>query len=148
MPTTANDAPVPARFTFSPGQKAFLDMPRKAIIATLRADGTAAQSVVYYARENNTLWISSNPTGSKANDLRADPRVSILIIADERPAYLAIEGYAAVTEDVEDADRIRLMTRYLGEQGALDEVGRKPKSRPNARLRIYPVSAFSWNIAD
>jgi PPOX class probable F420-dependent enzyme len=139
------DAPL---YRFSPGQCAFLDAPRKAVIATLRSDGSAAQSVIYYMRDGDTLWISSNPDGSKAADLRRDPRVSILVYADDAPAYIAIEGLAAVTDDVETADRLALMTRYLGEEGALREVAKKPKSRPNARLRIYPISALAFNIAD
>ena len=103
--------------------------------------------MVYYARQGDTLWISANPEGSKAQDLRRDPRVSILIFADDAPAYLAIEGLAEVSDDVETADRLELMSRYLGQEGAEAEVAKKPKSGPNARLRIYPTSVFAFNIA-
>src|ERR1041384_8672113 len=93
----------------------------------------------YYARGGDTLGISANPEGSKARDLRRDPRVSFLVFADEAPAYLAIEGLAEVTDDVETPDRMELMTRYLDREGAEAEVAKKPTSRPNARPRIYPL---------
>jgi PPOX class probable F420-dependent enzyme len=146
-PGKSMEQPIDIPYRFSPGQRAFLDAPRKAVIATLREDGTAAQSMVYYARDGDTLWISANPEGSKARDLRRDPRVSFLVFADELPAYLAIEGLAEVTDDVETPDRLELMTRYLDREGALAEVAKKPKGRPNARLRIYPLRAFAFNIA-
>jgi len=125
--------------SFSPGQRAFLDAPRKAIVATLRVDGSVEQTIVYYVRDGDTLWISANPDGGKANDLRRDPRISILVYADDGSAYLAIEGLAAVSDDITIADRIQLMTRYLGLEGALQEVANKPKPRPNARIRVLPI---------
>ena len=134
-------------YSFSPGQCDFLDVPRKAVIATLRADGTTEQSIVYYLRDGHTLWISANPEGGKARDLRRDPRVSILVYADDGSAYLAIEGVAIVSEDIDTADRLQLMSRYLGPEGAREEVTRKPKSRPNARIRVLPVRARAFNIA-
>ena len=131
---------------FTPAQRDFLDAPRKAVIATLRSDGSAAQSIVYYLREGDTLWISSNPEGSKAVDLRRDPRVSILVYADDGSAYLAIEGFASVSDDVETADRLQMMTRYIGREAALEEIARKPKARPNARIRILPMKVWPFNL--
>jgi len=134
--------------SFSPGQRAFLDAPRKAVIATLRITGAVEQTIVYYLRDGDTLWISANPRGAKANDLRRDPRVSILVYADDGSAYLAIEGVAIVSEDIETADRLQLMTRYLGAEGARQEAARKPKARPNARIRVRPVRVLAFNIPD
>lgn len=135
-------------FNFSPGQRAFLDAPRKAVIATLRTDGTAEQTVVYYLLDGDTLWISANPEGGKARDLRRDPRVSILVYADDQSAYIAIEGQARVTEDLDDSARAELMTKYLGPEGAAREVAAKPKPRPNARIRVLPTRALSFNVAE
>lgn len=136
------------RFQFSPGQRAFLDAPRKAVIATMRTDGTVEQTIVYYLLDGDTLWISANPEGGKARDLRRDPRVSILIYADAQSAYISIEGHACVTEDLDDRARAELMTSYLGADGAAKEVAAKPKLRPNARIRVLPTRALSFNVPD
>lgn len=142
-------APAPApSWSFTPGQRVFLDVPRKAVIATLRIDGAVEQSIVYYIRDGDTLWISANPQGGKARDLRRDPRVSILVYADDASAYLAIEGVAVVSEDIETADRLQLMSRYLGPEGARQEIARKPKASPNARIRVLPARAMAFNIPE
>ncbi len=135
-------------YSFSPGERVFLDVPRKAVISTLRADGTVEQSIVYYIRDGETLWISANPEGGKARDLRRDPRVSMLVYADDGSGYLAIEGIATVSDDVDTADRLELMSRYIGLERALAEVAKKPKARPNARIRVLPTRALAFNIPE
>ncbi|MDQ3363820.1 MAG: pyridoxamine 5'-phosphate oxidase family protein [Myxococcota bacterium] len=114
----------------------------------MRADGTVEQSIVYYIRDGETLWISANPEGGKARDLRRDPRVSMLVYADDGSGYLAIEGIATVSDDVDTADRLELMSRYIGLERALAEVAKKPKARPNARIRVLPTRALAFNIPE
>lgn len=125
-------------------QRAFLDRPLHAIVAALRRDGTALLSTVWFLRDGDELWFSTPPGSAKARLLRREPRVSLLIPSEDGSAYLAIEGTATITEDIETADRVALMRRYVGEEGAHQLIARRPQSRPNARVRIRPTRIFTY----
>lgn len=133
---------------FTDAQRAFLDQPNSAVIATHRRDGSTTQSVVWYARDGDTLWISCDPKSVKAVHVRRDPHVSILVLSGDGRTYLAIEGTATITEDIETPDRITLMRPYMGEEGAQRAVTERPISHPNARLRVFPERVFAYNLPD
>jgi PPOX class probable F420-dependent enzyme len=111
-------------------QRAFLDRPLHAVVATLRRDGTAVQSVVWYARDGDELWLSVAPGSVKVAHLRRDPRVAVLVLGADGGTYLALEGTATVA----------------GEAGALAFVAQNPLPRPNARVRIRPTRAVEYNL--
>jgi PPOX class probable F420-dependent enzyme len=134
--------------TLTEAQRAFLDRPLYAVLATPRPDGTVSQSVVWYHRDGDEVWISTAPESAKARLIRRDPRVSLLVPSADGSAYLALEGTAAITEDVETPDRLLLMRRYVGDEGARAMVRRRPLSRPNARLRIRVERVTAYNLAD
>lgn len=127
-------------------ERAFLDRPLHAVVATLRRDGAAVQSVVWYAREGDELWLSVAPDSVKAVHLRRDPRVAVLVLSEDGDAYLAIEGTATVTEEVSAADRLALVGRYLGADGARAFVARNPLTRPNTLVRIRPTRVTARNL--
>lgn len=127
-------------------QRAFLDRPLHAILATLRRDGTAAQSVVWFLREGDELWISTAPDSLKIRHLRRDPRLSLLVLGADGGAYLAIEGTATIVEDIGTPERLELMRRYVGEDGARRMIARRPLARPNARIRVHPSRVTAYNV--
>jgi len=127
-------------------QRAFLDRPLHAVVATLRRDGTAVQSVVWYARDGDELWLSVAPDSVKVAHLRRDPRVAVLVLGADGGAYLALEGTATVAGEVGAAERLALVGRYLGEAGARAFVAQNPLPRPNARVRIRPTRAVEYNL--
>lgn len=127
-------------------QRAFLDRPLHAVVATLRRDGGAVQSVVWYARDGDELWLSVAPDSVKAVHLRRDPRVSVLVIGEDGDAYLALEGTATATEELTPEDRLALVGRYLGADGARAFVARNPLPRPNVRVRIRPTRVVARNL--
>jgi len=63
-------------------------------------------------------------------------------------ALATLLRHARVTEDLDDRARAELMAKYLGADGAAREVAAKPKLRPNARIRVLPTRALSFNIAE
>ena len=127
-------------------QRAFLDRPLHAVLATYRTDGTAVQSVVWYRREDDTVWISTAPTSLKVRHLRRDPRLSLLVMSADGAAYLALDGTATITEDVDPPTRLRLLEPYLGVDGARAYVARNPLSGPNARIRLAISRATSHSL--
>lgn len=85
-------------------QDAFLSSHRYAVVTTLRADGTPTSSVVFYARQGDSLFFSTTEDRLKARTLGRDPRV-VLTALDEGPpfGYVSVEGLARIqNEDIVD----------------------------------------------
>jgi PPOX class probable F420-dependent enzyme len=127
-------------------QRAFLDRPLHAIVATLDAAGQPSQSVVWYVREGDTLWISVGPESVKARHIRRDARVSVLVLSEDGSAYLRLEGTAALDGIVDDAARETLIGRYVGMEQAAGWLAAHPLPAPNARLRIVPTGVAAHNL--
>ncbi len=127
-------------------QRAFLDRPLHAIIATLDAAGQPSQSVVWYVREGEGLWISVGPDSVKARHIRRDPRVSVLVLSEDGSAYLRLEGAATLDGTVDDAARARLIGRYVGAERAAGWLAAHPLPIPNMRLRIAAARIGAHNI--
>lgn len=132
--------------TFTDSQRAFLDRPLHAIVATLDAAGQPSQSVVWYVREGETLWISVGPGSVKARHIRRDPRVSVLVLGQDGSAYLRLEGEATFDGTVDDVARAELIGRYVGTEGAAAWLAEHPLPAPNARLRITPAWIAAHNL--
>ncbi len=130
----SNFAPIRLRLggqtmtAFTDRQRAFLDGAHHAIVATLRRDGTPSQSIVWYVRDGDTLWISVRPDSVKAKHIARDPRVSVLVAS------------------VDSAARRRLIGRYVGADQADAWLAGHPLPTPNARLRIHPTHVAAYNI--
>ena len=98
--------------------RAFLDGPRFAVLATIRADGSPHLTVVWYALRGDELVVNTTVPRSKARNLERDPRVSLLVGEMER--YVRIEGPARVVATGPEAlrDIHDLGVRYDGEVAA------------------------------
>lgn len=81
-------------------QDAFISAHRWAVITTLRQDGSASSSVVAYAREGDSLVVSTPGDRLKARTLERDPRVTLCIISNAEPFnYVTVEGKADVERE-------------------------------------------------
>ena len=132
--------------TLTAQQRAFLDGPRHAIVATLGKDGTPSQSVLWYARDGDTLWISVRPDSVKARHIRRDGRISILVLSADNSGYLRIDGTAAIDGEVDRDARRALIGRYVGAARAEAWMAGHPLPTPNARIRIHPARVAAVNI--
>lgn len=131
---------------FTEQQRAFLDQPLNAIVATLRQDGTPSQSIVWYVRDDDTIWISVRPDSVKARHITHDARLSVLVLNAAGDRYLRIEGTAARDGEVDDDARRTLIGRYVGAEKVTDWMAGHPLPSPNARLRITPTRIAEHNI--
>lgn len=127
-------------------QRAFLDRPLNAIVATLDATGQPSQSVVWYVREGDGLWISVGPESVKARHIRRDARVSVLVLSEDGGGYLRLEGTATFEGTVDDDARAALIGRYVGAKAAAGWLAAHPLPAPNARLRIVPTKIAAHNL--
>ncbi|HEY8597212.1 MAG TPA: TIGR03618 family F420-dependent PPOX class oxidoreductase [Thermomicrobiales bacterium] len=131
---------------FTDRQRAFLDQPLNAVVATLRQDGVPSQSIVWYARDEGTLWISVRPESVKARHIAREPRLSVLIFSADGGSYLRLEGTATLEGEVDAAMRRSLISRYVGADQADAWIVGHPLASPNARLRIVPAHIAEHNI--
>jgi PPOX class probable F420-dependent enzyme len=130
---------------FSDAVSVFLDRPLHAVLATHGPSGAISQSVVWFARDDDSVWVSARPMSVKVRHLRADPRSSLLVLSPHGGAYVRIEGHASVDEVVTDALRARLVGTYLGAD-ARGWLAANPLPSPNALIRLHPERVVSRGI--
>lgn len=93
-----------------------LDGRNVATVATLAADGSPHTSVVWIARDGDTVVFSSTARRQKVRNLARDPRISLTVFAADNPyRSVDIRGCAELIEDTEKALPARLSQKYLGE---------------------------------
>jgi PPOX class probable F420-dependent enzyme len=127
-------------------QRAFLDQPLNAIVATLRSDGLPSQSVVWFLRDGDDIWISIRPESVKVRHLERDPRISVLVLSASGGAYLRLEGTARVVGEVNDDMRFQLIGKYVGAENARARLAAHPLPSPNACVRITPERVIGYEL--
>jgi PPOX class probable F420-dependent enzyme len=98
-------------------QDQFITDHRWAVLTTLRADGHPVSSVVAYARDGDTLVVSTPGMTFKRASLDRDPRATLCIIPNQEPInFVSVEGRV----DIETTDLVantRLVFENLAETG-------------------------------
>ena len=85
----------------TPEQSEFIDRNKWAVVTTLRKDGSPTTSVIFYAREGDTLIFSTTKDRLKAKTLVGDPRLAITVLDEGAPfGFVSVEG----TATIEDSD--------------------------------------------
>ncbi|MFQ5382489.1 MAG: PPOX class F420-dependent oxidoreductase, partial [Dehalococcoidia bacterium] len=83
----------------TPEQDVFVNEMKWAVVTTLRADGSPSNSVIFYARDGDTLVFSTTKDRLKARTLVRDPRIALTVL-DEGPPYrfVTVEGTATIDD--------------------------------------------------
>ncbi len=114
--------------TFNEGTRALLDGRNFATVATLNRDGGPQTSVVWIARDGDTVLFSTTAGRQKARNLARDPRISLTVFDTENPYQsVDIRGTAELIEDREKSLPHTLSQKYLGEN---------PPAEPEEVLRL------------
>lgn len=78
----------------------FITDHRWAVITTLRKNGQPSSSWVAYARDGDTIIVSTPGGTLKRKTLEADPRVTICMTTNAEPFnFVTVEGRAEITTD-------------------------------------------------
>jgi PPOX class probable F420-dependent enzyme len=118
----------------TPERRAFLDEARYAVVATLNADGSIQQTVVWYMLEGDEIRFSLGAESVKARNLRRTPTIAITV--EDRQRYLTLSGEAAV-EPADPEFRRRLAARYVGPERLEEWLARRPDAaRATVRMSI------------
>ncbi|MFC9294198.1 PPOX class F420-dependent oxidoreductase [Streptomyces sp. NPDC057011] len=102
--------------TFDEETRKLLDGRNFAVVATLNRDGAPQTSVVWIARDGDTVLFSTTAGRQKARNLTRDPRVSLTLYDAENPyRSIDIRGTVELVEDPEKSLPRRLSHKYLGQ---------------------------------
>jgi len=120
----------------SDAQRAFLqDNPFVGTATTLRADGSPHSTVVWVDATDDAVRFNSPASGAKVRHLRADPRVTLVVIDPaEMYRWVGVEGTAEVVEEGANEHIDRLAKKYLG----VDEYPFHRPGQTRVTVRITP----------
>lgn len=86
--------------TENPEQDQFITDNRWAVLSTLRRSGEPVSSVVAYARDGDTLVVSTPGMTFKRRSLDRDARATLCILPNAEPFnFVSVEGRVAVETD-------------------------------------------------
>ena len=124
-------------------QRAFLEERRFAVLGTSNASGTPHLTIMWYLLDGDEIVFNTKAGRTKESNLARDPRVSLLVYADDGYTYMRIDGRVTTITDPEVAhgDIARLAVRYNGEEKAQAAIARfNSEERISYRLpttRVY-----------
>ena len=86
----------------TPEQDEFISKNRWAVVTTLRGDGTASSSVIFYARESDEIIFSTTRDRLKGKTIARNPRVAVCVLDEGQPfGFVTVEGTATIqSEDI------------------------------------------------
>jgi PPOX class probable F420-dependent enzyme len=104
-------APLPAELV------SFLAGPRRAVVGTVRGDGSPVTTACWYGlQDDGRILLSMDRDSHRLRHLRAEPRVALTVLGDDWYNQLSLLGRAVESRDDADlADIDALSQRYLGE---------------------------------
>jgi PPOX class probable F420-dependent enzyme len=95
--------------------KAHLDGPAFVTMATIQPDGSPQLSPVWVKRDGDDLLISTTVGRRKEQNIRRDPRVTVLFQPADAPyTYAEIRGSATLTDDPKGELIDELSLKYTG----------------------------------
>jgi PPOX class probable F420-dependent enzyme len=100
-----------------PALLAFLAEPRKAVVGTVREDGSPVTTACWYGLlDDGRLMLTMDRDSHRLRHLRGEPRVALTVLGDDWYSQLSILGSAVeIRDDPELADIDVLSRHYLGE---------------------------------
>ena len=127
-----------------------LNRPLMAMLATVTSDGKPCIAPVWFAWEDNALWMLSNQDAHSISRIEERPDVSVEIVEFEAESgmllHLGLRGRAEI-RPMDEALFHRLLIRYLGPEDTwnpwfIENIARIQD--PQGRLiRLEPESVFT-----
>ncbi len=119
----------------SPAIRAFLSERRFAVLATINADGTPQQTVMWYELRGDTIVMNTPVTRVKGRNLARDGRISICV--EDGYRYVTIAGDVQLIAERATAqeDIHRLAIRYEGDESAAQQMAEQFSKQD--RVSIY-----------
>jgi PPOX class probable F420-dependent enzyme len=129
----------------TPEQRSFLSEANVAILATVDGRNRAHAAPVWYLYDDGEIVISTGRGSQKHKNIAANPEVTVVIDRRTLPYFaLMVQGSAELGPALGESDRLRLATRYLGE-----EIGRRyvefTSGEDAVTIRLRPRKIIEFN---
>jgi PPOX class probable F420-dependent enzyme len=99
-----------------PPVRELLEQPNYAVIATLNANGSIHQTIVWISAEDGTVAVNSAVGRLWPTNLERDPRVSVVVFESGNPYnFVEIRGTASGTTEEADEHINALAKKYIGQ---------------------------------
>ena len=131
--------------------RAFVSQPNIGILATLRADGSAHQTAIWYLLDGDELKISITDGRAKYKHVLRDPRVSLAVASTTIPyKEVVFEGRARIEREGGHELFRRLAIHYYGETdgNAYADYSRDVVKDNRLVLSLAPDRVMSWDFAE
>lgn len=118
----------------------FISDHRWAVLTTLRGDGHPVSSLVAYARDDDTLVVSTPGTTFKRSSLDRDPRITLTIISNQEPFnFVSVEGRASI-ETEKLVEGTKLVFANIADTGYSepDDLAGWLQAQQRVLIRIHP----------
>ncbi|MFB6563095.1 MULTISPECIES: PPOX class F420-dependent oxidoreductase [unclassified Streptomyces] len=113
------------------------DSPVFATVATIQPDGSPQLSVTWLTRDGDDLLVSTTVGRRKEKNLRADPRITVMINPANAPyTYAEVRGTAELTTEGGQELINELSRKYTGK----DYADFNPASKEDAERVVVRVS--------
>ncbi|OAI40954.1 hypothetical protein AYO38_00810 [bacterium SCGC AG-212-C10] len=84
----------------TPAFDAFVTEHRWAVVTTVRKSGQPSSTLVAYARDGDSLIVSTMRKFAKVKMLDRDPRITVTVISNREPFnFITVEGTATIERD-------------------------------------------------
>ena len=122
----------------------FLKEANVAILASVDRRGRPHAAPIWYLYEDGVFVISTGRASQKHRNIEANPNVTLVVDRRALPYYaVMVHGSAEIGPALSPEERLRLATRYLGEELARRYVERR--SGENAvSIRIRPRKTIEY----
>ncbi len=106
----------------TPEQRAFLEEKHFAVLGTTNASGSPHLTVMWYVLEGDEIVFNTAAGRTKEGNLERDPRVSLLVYAEDGYSYIRIDGRVRIIIDQKttQADIRRLASRYYADEARVE----------------------------
>ena len=126
----------------------FLGEPRFGVLATINADGTPQQSVVWYELQGDEIMMNTKRGRLKDRNLRRDPRAALCV--EDGNHYIALRGAVTLLDDqsIAQPDIERLAVRYDGEEKARGQMRNQFSREERVTIRLRPDRIDEYGMAN
>ncbi len=115
-----------------------LKEPNVAVLATVGPGGRAHAAPIWYLYEDGVLIMSTGRGSQKHRNVEARPDVTLVVDRRSLPYYAVMaQGKAEIGPRLSDEARLRMATRYLGEELARAYIARV-SGEDSVTIRLRP----------
>ena len=116
-----------------------LRLPNPAVMATLAADGRPVTVATWYLLEDDgRILLGLDAERARLKHLRADPRVSLTVLAQDWYTHVSLQGrVVSITDDAGLRDIDRLARHYTGD-------AYRNRNRPRVSVHVEIDRWHAW----